>query len=226
MTRASRSRRQSRHATATSPTRRTRRVTLAWAVLLIALCGVTASARSCQGTLREALRNVGQDADADATDRGVTTTTAPPPTGEAFGTGVVTWIYDGDTVQVRVDGIDEKVRLIGIDAPETGGPYTTVECFGHESTAFAKEQLNNQRVRLDLDPSQDKRDRFGRLLAYVWLEDGTFVNELMIAEGYAREYTYDKPYRYQDRFRDAEAQAREREVGLWAPGVCGKSTSP
>jgi hypothetical protein len=88
-----------------------------------------------------------------------------------------------------------------------------------------EEILAGRRVRIAADPTQDERDRYDRLLAYVWLEDGTFVNEVMVAEGYAHEYTYDLPYRYQAELRAAEVEARENERGLWSPDTCGGDTS-
>ncbi len=130
-------------------------------------------------------------------------------------------VVDGDTIDVRINGAVDRVRLIGIDAPETGSGRTVVECFGSESTAFLKQLIEGRPVTLATDPSQDTRDRYDRLLAYVWLADGTFVNEVLIAEGYAHEYTYDEPYQYRDRFRAAYVAARDGTRGLWAPDTCG-----
>ena len=73
---------------------------------------------------------------------------------------------------------------------------------------------------LETDPSQDSVDRYGRTLAYVWTESGRLFNLDMIAEGYAHEYTYDLPYRYQQIFRTAEDGARTDERGLWSPSTC------
>ena len=103
---------------------------------------------------------------------------------------------------------------------ETVDPRRPVECFGKEASARAHELLDGEHVYLEYDPTQGKTDRYGRVLAYVWLPDGTLVNEAMIADGYAYEYTYDVPYRYRDRFDTAEAEARDDERGLWAAGVC------
>jgi micrococcal nuclease len=94
-------------------------------------------------------------------------------------------VVDGDTVKVRMNGAVETLRLIGINTPEVVDPRTAVQCFGREASARAKELLSGKRVRIEQDPSQDSRDRYGRLLAYVWLEDGTFFNQQMIAEGFA-----------------------------------------
>ena len=110
--------------------------------------------------------------------------------------------------------------MIGIDAPETNAPGRPVQCFGPEASAEAKELLAGKAVRLEYDDSQDRRDRFGRLLAYVWVDEVLF-NEWMIRQGYAREFTYNEPYRYQQMFQAAEAEARTAGRGLWAADTCG-----
>lgn len=94
------------------------------------------------------------------------------------------------------------------------------ECFGREASARAKEILAGQKVTLELDGSQDERDKYGRLLAYLFLPDGQNFNELMIAEGYAYEYTYFLPYKYKAQFKEAQKLAEAINRGLWAPGVC------
>ena len=80
--------------------------------------------------------------------------------------------------------------------------------------------LDGKQVRLEPDVSQGDRDKYNRLLRYVYLEDATLVNKLLIQEGYAHEYTYRIPYTYQVEFEDAERDAREQKRGLWADGVC------
>ena len=102
-------------------------------------------------------------------------------------------VVDGDTIDVKIDGRVERLRLIGIDTPET-------------------------------DASQDSRDKYDRLLRYVYLEDGTSFNEHMIAEGYAHEYTYGLPYKHQQAFKAAEKKARETNKGLWSSSTCGGDT--
>ena len=112
------------------------------------------------------------------------------------------------------------IRVIGIDTPETVDPRRPVQCFGAEASARAHALLDGKSVSLEFDASQGREDRYGRTLAYVWLPDGRSFNETMIAEGYAHEYTYDTPYRYQHAYRQAETEARRADRGLWAPGVC------
>lgn len=129
-------------------------------------------------------------------------------------------VIDGDTLSVDIDGKIEVLRLIGINTPETVDPRKTVECFGKEASAKAKELLTGKRVRLEADPTQGERDKYGRLLRYVFLEDGNFFNDAMIREGYAYEYTYSAPYKYQDQFNEAEKEARDKKFGLWADDTC------
>ena len=129
-------------------------------------------------------------------------------------------IIDGDTIQAKTNGKVETIRLIGINTPETVDPRRPVECFGKEASEKTKELLNDKTVKIETDPSQDMRDKYGRLLAYIFLEDGTNINKKLIEEGYAYEYTHERPYQYQIEFKQAQKQAEEAERGLWVPGVC------
>lgn len=132
----------------------------------------------------------------------------------------ITKVTDGDTIHISMDGRDEIVRLIGINTPETVDPRRAVECFGKEASARMKEITKGQIVRLEYDDSQSVRDTYGRLLAYVYLEDGEMINRKMVAEGYAYEYTYLTPYKYQREFRDAQRLAQSAKRGLWAEDTC------
>lgn len=132
----------------------------------------------------------------------------------------VTEVVDGDTIDVIGPDGEARVRLIGINTPETVDPRRPVQCFGKEASAYAKELLAGQEVRLEADPSQDDRDRYGRLLRFVFLADGRFANLLLVSEGYAYEYTYGRAYRYQKEFREAQRQAQEAGRGLWSPETC------
>jgi micrococcal nuclease len=131
-------------------------------------------------------------------------------------TYTVTRVVDGDTIKVEDIG---TIRLIGIDTPETVNPRKEVECFGKEASEKAKELLEGKKIKIELDSSQGEVDRYGRVLAYVYMEDGRLFNEVMIREGYAFEYTYRTPYKYQTLFKDAEKLARDERVGLWGD-VC------
>ncbi len=137
----------------------------------------------------------------------------------------VTKVIDGDTIDVDINGKAERLRLIGIDTPETVDPRKTVECFGKEASNKAKSLLENTEVELKQDPTQSERDTYGRLLAYVFLKDGTHFNKLMIEEGYAHEYTYKIPYNYQEEFKRAQSYARANNKGLWSPSTCNGDTA-
>jgi len=128
-------------------------------------------------------------------------------------------IFDGDTFSVEIDGKTESVRVIGIDAPETGEAYTEKECFAQEAKERAIELLSGKWVRLEADPTQEDRDQYSRLLRYVFLEDGTFFNQVMVEEGYAEEYTFKgSEYQHQQDFLQAQRQAEKDKSGLWS--VC------
>lgn len=128
----------------------------------------------------------------------------------------VTKIVDGDTVDVLIDNKIERIRLIGIDAPETVDPDSPVECYGPEATNKLKQLLSNQKVYLENDLSQSDRDKYNRLLRYVFL-DKTNINEEMIKYGFAREYTYLKnDYKYKKEFVEAQMWSKIHHFGLWS----------
>jgi micrococcal nuclease len=136
----------------------------------------------------------------------------------------ITKIVDGDTIEVQkeVDGNMKKykVRLLGINTPESVDPRREVECFGKEASAYAKENFLGKIVNLETDDTQDKYDKYDRLLAYIFLEDGQMINRKLIADGYAYEYTYDKPYKYQKDFKDIQRFAKSENRGLWSSDTC------
>lgn len=131
---------------------------------------------------------------------------APPSS-----TGIVSRVVDGDTF-VLASG--ERVRLIGIDTPETVHPNKGVEAYGREASAFTKSLLAGKRVRLEFDV--EPRDRYGRLLAYVYLSDGTFVNAELVKRGFAQASTYPPNVKHAATFRELQREAREARRGLWA----------
>lgn len=129
-------------------------------------------------------------------------------------------VVDGDTIIVSIDNNDERVRIIGINTPESVKPNSPVECFGKESSAHITNLLNQSgNLRIETDPTQDTRDRNGRLLAHVFVGDVNIAQQ-MIADGYGYEYTYRVPYIYQSEYRSAEKDARENKRGLWSPDTC------
>lgn len=145
----------------------------------------------------------------------------PLPSELAEGEAYVTKVVDGDTIKVLLpSGETETVRLIGINTPETKDPRRPVECFGKEASAKAQELMEEKIITLEEDKSQGDRDRYGRLLRYVFNQDSSNINQQLIKEGYAYEYTYNNPYRYQEDFQEAERQAQEGEKGLWGEDEC------
>ena len=141
-------------------------------------------------------------------------------------TATVVEVIDGDTMDVRLDGQVVRLRLIGIDTPEIVDPRQPVQCFGREASVKAHALLDGQTVALEADPTQDDRDRYGRRLRYVWLPDGRLFNLELVAQGYAFEYTYDLPYKYQATFKEAEHAARAAGRGLWSPATCNGERRP
>jgi len=127
----------------------------------------------------------------------------------------VTHITDGDTIEVDMAGTTEKVRMIGVDTPETKKPNAPVQCFGPEASEFTKKTLTGTSVRLEADPTNDNRDRYGRLLRYVYLQDGNLLEEQLIARGYSFAYT-SFPFQKAENFTKLQHQAQQAKVGLWA----------
>jgi micrococcal nuclease len=123
-------------------------------------------------------------------------------------------VSDGDTFVASVRGRRERVRVIGVDTPESVAPNTPDEPYGEEASRFAKFHLDGETVRLAGDA--EPRDRYGRMLAYVWLADGTFWNALLVAEGYAQQLTIPPNVAYAGLFRRLAGEARRKDRGLWA----------
>ncbi len=125
-------------------------------------------------------------------------------------------VVDGDTIKVLINNKEDTVRLIGIDSPEIVDERKPVQCFGKEASDKAREVLTGKKIILESDSTQGERDGYERLLRYVFLEDGTNFDKLMIDQGYAREYTFKgSVYKYQSEFIQAEKEAKESRVGLW-----------
>jgi micrococcal nuclease len=142
--------------------------------------------------------------------------TTHAPSGASWGNATVVKVTDGDTISVMVNGTKEKVRLIGIDTPETKKPDTPVQCFGPEASAYTTSLLpSGTEVRLERDV--EPRDKYGRLLAYVYLaSDHTFVNLQIIREGYARLLTIPPNVAHSQEFVTAARAAEAGDIGLWA----------
>ena len=123
-------------------------------------------------------------------------------------------VVDGDTLLLQSG---ERVRLIGVDTPEIKHPKKSVEYFGKEASAFTRRMVAGKRVRLEFDQGnavREHKDRYGRTLAYVFLEDGTLLNAEIIKQGYGHAYTQ-FPFSRMEEFRRLERKAREEQRGLW-----------
>lgn len=127
---------------------------------------------------------------------------------------------DGDTFKVNIEKHIITVRMLGIDTPETVDPRKPAQCYGQKASDETKRMLVGHAVRLKLNPNREERDKYDRYLAYVYLEDGTFWNEYLLKNGFAREYTFGKPYLFQKEFRNIEQETKREQRGLW--GVCEK----
>lgn len=130
-------------------------------------------------------------------------------------------VEDGDTFEVRIAGKTERIRMVGIDTPETVDPRKPIQCYGPEASDHTKQVLADQMVTLTSDTVSGDRDIYGRLLRYVTLADGSDYGQALLSEGYAREYDY-KGQRYSKRsvYRAAQTEAKAAKRGLWSPETC------
>ena len=141
-----------------------------------------------------------------------------------FVSGVVVRAVDGDTAVIKVDGQERRVRLLGVDTPETVHPNKPVQFYGKEASRFTKDSLNGRRVWLEYDANP--QDRYQRHLAYVWLENPKTINEASIREsmfnarlllgGYAKVMIIKPNKRYESEFRKFEAEAKNSKRGVWS----------
>ncbi|EGL84000.1 nuclease (SNase domain-containing protein) [Caldalkalibacillus thermarum TA2.A1] len=122
-------------------------------------------------------------------------------------------VVDGDTFVANINGKEEKVLLILVDTPETVHPSKPAEPFGPEASEFAKQMLEGKEIHLELDVSE--RDRYGRVLAYVWIGDRMF-NEILLEKGLARVVVFPPDVKYVDRFREIEKEAQQKGIGIWS----------
>jgi micrococcal nuclease len=133
----------------------------------------------------------------------------------------VTRFVDGDTITIDMNGTKETIRMIGVDTPETHKPNSPVQCYGPAASAFTKNLIGDQRVRLEADPTNQNRDRYDRLLRYVYLPDGRLVSEELIKNGFGFAYTL-FPFTKEAAFVAAEDSAKQANKGLW--GSCTVTT--
>ncbi len=143
--------------------------------------------------------------------------------GETILRGTVIRVVDGDTIKILIDGQEETVRLIGVDTPETKHPSKDVECFGEEASAYVSSILRGKNVLVELDETQGIRDKYERILGYVYVDNiglEGLVNYNIISNGYGYEYTYSRDYKYKDEFELAMKNAKSYSIGLWDENTC------
>jgi len=129
------------------------------------------------------------------------------------GSYTVKQFVDGDTILIEMNGVEEKVRFIGIDTPETHKENTPVQCYGPAAAAYTKNRIGTQHIRLVADTLTTNRDRYDRLLRYVILEDDSNLNQELVAKGYAFAYAF--PFAKSKDFNATMVQAQKAKVGLW-----------
>jgi micrococcal nuclease len=129
---------------------------------------------------------------------------------EGLTTALVTRVIDGDTIIVDIDGVEYRVRYIGIDTPETVAPGQPIECYGKEASERNRDLVEGKTVSLEKDVSET--DQFGRLLRYVWVGE-TMVNAALVADGYALASTYPPDVQHSDLFAGRGARRRSRPLG-------------
>ncbi len=133
--------------------------------------------------------------------------------GDLDGPFQVTRVVDGDTIVVHMAGAEKKVRLIGVDTPESVHPDETRNVpYGKIASEFTRQQLEGQQVYLEYDVAET--DKYGRILAYVWLNDKMF-NKTLLQEGHAMLATFPPNVRYVDDFTKLQSEARDADKGLW-----------
>lgn len=126
----------------------------------------------------------------------------------------VTEFVDGDTLKVNMNGKVETIRFVGVDTPETHDPRKEVQCYGIRAAAFTKDLIGSNNIRLEADPLSTNRDRYDRLLRYIYLPNGTLVNAEIIKQGYGFAYV-SFPFTKSDEFKQYQQTAMNGKLGLW-----------
>ncbi|MEO7363999.1 MAG: thermonuclease family protein [Candidatus Saccharimonadales bacterium] len=130
------------------------------------------------------------------------------------GSYAIDHFVDGDTIAISMNGHVETVRFVGVDTPETHKPNTPVQCYGPAASAYTKAMIGDGKVRLQVDPQSTNRDRYNRLLRYVYLPDGRLLNELLIQTGHGFYYPY-FPFTKSAEFAADQQTAKQQNLGLW-----------
>lgn len=131
----------------------------------------------------------------------------------------ITKVIDGDTIVYEKNGQSRIVRLLGVDTPETKDPRKPVQCFGKEASNYVEANLLGKKVKLVNDAYENKLDKYGRELKYVWREDGLFINADLIEKGLAFA-TPQYKFEFRDKFSAMQEIAEEKQIGLWNPEKC------
>ncbi len=121
-------------------------------------------------------------------------------------------VHDGDTVTIVMNGREQRCRLIGIDAPETGQ-----EPWGHRAKEHLRSLLKQQHWQVSVETGLERIDKYDRLLVYLWTRDNQLINEQMLGDGYAVLFTYQPNSKYVDRFVKAQRTAKQKKLGIWGP---------
>lgn len=175
-------------------------------VLVISACGSSEGTDEVIGTLPPTLTATPEEPFSSPAP------TEPTPTASDLVEAQVTRVVDGDTIQVLIDGVEYRVRYIGIDTPETKHPTRGVEPFGPEASQANSELVEGKTVLLEKDVSET--DQYGRLLRYVYVDD-LMVNEELLRRGLARVATFPPDVKYVDRFLEIQRAAQEAGLGMW-----------
>ncbi len=126
---------------------------------------------------------------------------------------------DGDTARFEVNGEDRRVRFLGINTPEVAGEDKVEEPYGNEALEYTKSRLDNaKKFEIEYDENADKEDRFGRILAYIWV-DGELFQEELVKNGYAKTYMMRANYKYADELKAAEREAKANKIGVWSEEI-------
>ncbi len=148
----------------------------------------------------------------NVTDTGITANITYKAVISSYQSAFCKRVVDGDTIEVEIEGQEYIVRYIGIDTPETVHPSQPVEYMGKEASAKNKELVLNKKVQLEKDITD--KDKYGRLLRYVYVDD-VMVNQELVRLGYASVYTYPPDVKYVYKFMQAESEAKTNKRGLW-----------
>lgn len=197
----------------------TRRQIRSLLVALITICVAWFLQRQNLPELSDQVSSVDPNRSTSSTPSHVSTSTEP----RVFTNAQVKKVVDGDTIEVVFDNASSsaKIRLLGINTPESVDPRRPVECFGKEASRFLQGIIDAKRIRLEEDLQADDRDKYGRLLRNVVLEDGTDVNALLVKEGYAHAYlSFPLNKQRKNELARLQEEARVAKRGLWNPETC------